>query len=145
MTCFVCGGPLPGRRTSFCSKRCEARAYESTRSIGSRFGLPTTIGGGLCELLAAVDLLKRGYHVFRSVTATSPFDIVACKGEQTLRVEVKMGQRTRRGEPTMPVVRNHGYTTLAVVYDDGVLYYGEQPDEATRAPLPFESYEALLD
>jgi Holliday junction resolvase len=44
------------------------------------------------ELLVAADLTKRGFHVFRALSSAAPFDLVAHKDQETLRVEVTTGQ-----------------------------------------------------
>ncbi len=45
--------------------------------------------GAAAELLVCSDLLRLGYHVFRSVSPTCPTDLVVIKNGIVLKVEVK--------------------------------------------------------
>jgi Holliday junction resolvase-like predicted endonuclease len=56
----------------------------------------TTIGGQIAELLAAAELLERGWLVYAPITrASRGHDLIACKGTHVLTVEVR---RAHRGE-----------------------------------------------
>jgi hypothetical protein len=45
--------------------------------------------GAVSELRAAIWLLNQGYEVFRNVSAHGPMDLVAIKGQEILRLDVK--------------------------------------------------------
>lgn len=85
--CCVCGNRLEaGRRDYWCSRTCreseEAAEREEPKTWANK--------GATAELRVAVDLLERGYHVFRSVTLHCPCDLVAWRpGKRVWRVEVK--------------------------------------------------------
>jgi predicted AAA+ superfamily ATPase len=51
--------------------------------------------GAFCELVIAADLLRRGYEVFRSVSAHSSCDLVCIKNRESLRVEVKTAHQIK--------------------------------------------------
>lgn len=84
--------------------------------------------GGMNELRAAADLVGRGYHVFRSVVADGPIDLVAMTPEgMMLRVEVRTGQATLSGYVWK---RNHHdvpYDVAAIVLTDRVVYEPDMP------------------
>jgi predicted nucleic acid-binding Zn ribbon protein len=100
--CLGCGEPVPPttQRRLYCSHECE-KAYVRTnkprRGRGDR--LPTPTIGAAHELLVAADLLRRGYHVFRALSAACPADLVAYKGDcgDTLRIEVRTALARRDG------------------------------------------------
>jgi len=68
-----------------------SHARESLPPAG--FGRGRCLVGAAAELLVAVDLMNRGYHVFRSLGQHSPFDIIAVTESQLIRVEVKSGKK----------------------------------------------------
>lgn len=47
--------------------------------------------GAKSELIVSVDLLDNGYYVFRSVSPSSPFDLVCFKNGIHFKIEVKTG------------------------------------------------------
>ena len=52
-------------------------------------GLPPPTLGALSELQVAVDLMAKGYHVFRALSPDCPCDLVAFRpGEPPVRIEV---------------------------------------------------------
>jgi hypothetical protein len=50
--------------------------------------------GAVSELIAAADLLRRGFTTARSLSASAPFDLTAVVGDRVLRFEVRTGYRT---------------------------------------------------
>ena len=46
-------------------------------------------GGMFAELTACAWLLQEGYEVFRNVSPHGPYDIIAIKGDEILRLDVK--------------------------------------------------------
>jgi hypothetical protein len=57
--------------------------------------------GALSELLACAWLLNKGYQVFRNVSPNGPYDLVAFKGPEELRIDVKTIRRYG-GKPGKP-------------------------------------------
>lgn len=49
--------------------------------------------GATSELLAAADLLRQGYEVFRALSPSASCDLIAMKAGTTYRVQVRTGQR----------------------------------------------------
>ncbi len=47
--------------------------------------------GAIGELLVCVDLMSKGYMVFRAIHPNSPYDVIATKDDQIFRIEVKVG------------------------------------------------------
>jgi len=73
--------------------------------------------GAQAELIVAADLLRRGWHVFRSVSHTGPCDLIILKHGGTLRVEVKAWPSNI--EPDVIEAR---FDILAIVLDGHVTY-----------------------
>jgi hypothetical protein len=89
---------------------------------------PSTVGA-LRELIAASDLMKKGWEVFRSMSPACPCDLIIMSRNVMLRVEVRTGRRKKAGGIFVP---KHGdYDILAVVIraNDEVLYFGPGGEE----------------
>jgi len=135
--CRQCGDALSEqqkrRHSKYCSLECRrsgaARLYReanpsSTRTLGIA---PSTIGA-IGELLVSADLLKRGYNVFRSLSASADCDLVILTCRKLYRIEVTTGCKTRGGKLMYPEHDGHKYDILAVVVGNGITYFGELPE-----------------
>ena len=73
----------------------EKRAVESLSGVSvvfrtvPRSGQDNGLLGAQSELLACVDLMNKGWTVYRAIDAYAACDLVAIKNDQFLRVEVK--------------------------------------------------------
>lgn len=74
----------------FCSKRCSRIKYGY---LGNRLNLETGTLGAMSELIAAADLIARGYEVYRALSPSSKSDLVVIKDGVIKRVEVRTGYR----------------------------------------------------
>lgn len=81
--------------------------------------------GAVGELIAAADLLNRGFDVYRAVSQSSGCDLIAVRGTQCLRIEVRVGQILRNGkvEYRKRDSEAHKLDHYAVVLPGGVSYY----------------------
>lgn len=113
-----------GRVTRFCSPRCRTASYKPKRLYGGSQGLSSGTQGALAELVAAVNLTRRGYEVFRAIGPHASCDLLALKGEAVLRIEVRTGYKTLGGELRHPKPeRDRGRQDVyAVVFEDSVTY-----------------------
>ena len=94
--CEGCGEVLSSdrvrqRAARFCSESCRRKAYIAKNSASSGLGLTTATVGSLSELLVGIDLLKRGYDVFRALSPSCSCDLIAVKDGNSLRIEVRSG------------------------------------------------------
>lgn len=76
--------------------------------------------GAASELIASAHLMELGYHVFRSLSASCPCDLIAYKGGELLRVEVKSASimAGKTYNPSFPRPSNDEWDLLVVVSDD---------------------------
>jgi hypothetical protein len=89
---------------------------ESSATWTSRSGK-----GAASELIASVHLLRQGYHVYRSMAGTAPFDLVAYRDGVLLRVEVKsatMKPGNDRYAPCFTWPANEDWDLLLVADDE---------------------------
>jgi PD-(D/E)XK nuclease superfamily protein len=123
-TCSTLLSPARLRYHSiYCSQRCQMSA-ESRRVSFERAApaISTSSTGALSELLACAEMLRRGYHVFRSVSPSCPCDLILMRDGQLIRAEVKSGNIYKpSGKIGYAKPRNNTYDMLIVVLPDGTL------------------------
>jgi Holliday junction resolvase-like predicted endonuclease len=105
--------------------------------------------GGISELRACVWLLEQGYSVLRNVAQDGPIDVVAIKGEEILKIDVKtvhvypeggavIGKKVAADKETIKNIK-----TL-LVYPDKVKWF--KPDViTTRNGLPYTKTKVTDD
>lgn len=90
--CLICGSLYQSRikHQKYCSHECRLKAGRNayTKVSGN---LPTGTVGALSELLTSVDLLLKGYEVFRAISPACSCDLAVLKNHKLLRVEVRTG------------------------------------------------------
>jgi hypothetical protein len=76
--------------------------------------------GAASELVVCVDLIRRGYDVFRAVSPQCSCDLIAMKGINVFRVEVRTSQVLPNKK--MRASRHGKYDILALVREWEVVY-----------------------
>lgn len=116
------------KRQRYCGPRCSSKHFNglATVPLGSPAygdGLSFQTKGALSELRAAVDLLARGYHVYRSMSSSAPWDIVvAIPSGRLVRVEVKTAVLMADGSARGGSLKRNVYDVLCFVTRDGIVY-----------------------
>lgn len=99
--CRLCDAPISGRYTQrvYCSYKCRLEHNKRQRHELNPYLKVCTTGqtGAMSEMLVCVDLLKRGFDVFRAVAQSCSCDIVALRNGRMFRVEVKTAYRRKTG------------------------------------------------
>jgi hypothetical protein len=135
-TCISCTGEIPPhkvRRTrgtvKYCDPSCRA-AYWKKQYAGQNtiWNLPSGTVGAINELRVSVDLLVKGYAVFRALSPSCPCDLVLLVDHRVFRVEVTTAHRSSNGRPTFPAKNPARYDLLAVVFPDSIVYSTELPE-----------------
>lgn len=85
--CIICGKEIPKNWRSYRSKVCSEDCRKI--SLKDKGLLPTATVGALSELTASVDLMKKGYHVFRALSPSCPHDLVIIKDDKTITIQVR--------------------------------------------------------
>jgi len=98
--CLICQNPIPTntRRTYYCSDGCAQRARDERYNPAVQMLVGTGTQGAIGELVVCVDLLRRGYDVYRAMSPSCPCDLVAIKDGVTYRVEVKTARYNSAGQ-----------------------------------------------
>jgi len=101
------------------------------RKVSGREGLlkdiPTGTVGAIGEMVVAVDLMKKGYSVFRALSPHCFCDLVAYRGNDSYKIECRTGYRNIRTDSiSFPKTIRDGVDIFAVyvMSDDKVYYFG---------------------
>lgn len=116
---FISGDP----RQLYCTKECaQAWRNQPLVSYYRELGISPGTVGAIAELIVAVDLMKKGYHVFRSMSPSCPYDLITFRGEEIKRLEVKTAYKTLSGKLYHPKLRNQTFDHLALVVGTEITY-----------------------
>jgi len=112
----------------FCSHNCS-REYNrvSYRLNGCFENLNLSAGnkGAINELLVCLDLLKKGYDVFRAVSPSSSCDLIVLKDKKLFRVEVTSGWIRKGKKYSNKNQRDlNKMDILAIVFKSEIVYEG---------------------
>ncbi len=127
-SCKQCEKILSPRKTRrnalFCDKRCQSLFNQAIfRELNPRTGLATGTVGAIGELRVGLDLLMKGYEVFRALSPCCSCDLAILKDKKLFRVEVKTAYRTRTGiSYSKPKLGK--YDVLALVLPEKINYEG---------------------
>ena len=98
--CEFCNKPLFLRSREdkkYCSDFCKNKAYKIKIGVlngRERFNTSNGTTGAMGELAVAIDLLQKGYEVFRAISQSTSCDLIACKkNAKPLKFEVRSGVR----------------------------------------------------
>lgn len=77
----------------FCEQSCRNIYYAKQWDIdGFRFEIPSGTVGVLSEYLASIDLMKKGYEVYRAMSPASSSDLILKKNNKFISIEVRTGK-----------------------------------------------------
>jgi len=94
-------------RRKFCSRECQIADQNSKKmkilgwpTLIGREDIPSSTTGAIGELIAAAELCAQGFSVFRSVSPSAPYDLIATTNDHMITVEVRRGSPSRKEEST---------------------------------------------
>lgn len=113
-------------KQKYCNRICR-KNYEKNfiyKDMQKYSGLNKVVIGSLHEMLVCVDLLKRGYSVFRSICPSAICDLAILKEDKFLRIEVTTGNLSNiTGHISRPKKDKKRFDVLATVLRDGSIIY----------------------
>jgi hypothetical protein len=138
--CVRCGKKIEGKHASlkkFCTRQCSIKDMNEKYNAQnppiltlSGKCLDSQQVGTIGELVVIIDLMKKGYHVYRNIVHSSYCDLAVVNGKTLLRVEVKTGFYSPTGLLCYPSCdKKDRYDHLAVwTKSGGLVYIPELPD-----------------
>jgi hypothetical protein len=87
--------------------------------------LPSGTIGAIHEYAVAIDLLKKGYTVFRSITPNGPCDLACLKGTKFSKIEVTTGHITSGGKiyfPSKPAPYTYDHLAIVITESQEIQY-----------------------
>lgn len=85
--------------------------------------LPTGTTGAIHEFKVAIDLMEKGYEVFRALSPACSCDLAILKNGKLLKIEVKTTYRLRSGKIVYPKIKNPKYDILVLVIRPNEIIY----------------------
>lgn len=124
-----CPKSLPedrNRKRIYCSRRCKNLA---TRDLYNRLNLRDPLCGTLVsatrgaigELRVSVDLMVRGYEVFRALSPACSCDIAVLKDGKLLRIECRTGVYRKDGTYYVSRTRFRADVLAVILHDSNHL------------------------
>ena len=130
--CKECGEPLVGGRSDrkFCDKFCASNYNKRLwRERNPKSPLGALDNGTIAEanvMKVCIDLLERGYQVYRAAFPAMECDLIARTGQSEIaRIEVTTGNLTPRGTLVHPKRDAAKFDVMAVVVGDDIYYKPE--------------------
>lgn len=97
--CVICGNPLGKGKQKYCSFECRREGQRRNYQLLNPFlGINRSTTGAISELRVAVDLMSKGYHVFRAMSPACPCDLIIFKESSPSRVQVRTSYMTPSGK-----------------------------------------------
>ena len=100
LTCVICEKTYVAR--SHNQKICGAECKKEFWGRRGTLDISTASVGAIAEMAICVEMLSRGYSVFRSVSASGFCDVVAIKGDERMLLEVRTGYEDFGGKIQFP-------------------------------------------
>jgi len=127
--CAVCGSLLTEakkrRHCKFCSRECRLedtkRRWRSANPGMSR-SFTSATRGAISELRVCVDLMERGFPVFRALSSSCSCDLGLLQDHKLLRIEVTTGSYSPSGAVMRPGKDKAKFEILAIVLPDKIIY-----------------------
>ena len=117
-----------GRKRIYCSNRCSYLAnHKAYRNSNPPSGLATATVGAISEYRVVLDLLSKGFNVFRATSPACSCDLIILKNHNILRVEVTTGKCSIAGRIYYAPHNTDNYDIMAVVLPERVYYYPDIP------------------
>jgi len=92
------------------------------QAVGKKNGVCPSTVGTISEMVVAVELMKSGWSVFKSLSPASAFDLIAFKNGEMKKIEVKTGYRVG-GNIQKPRHSHNFHDHFAVVVNGSEINY----------------------
>jgi len=114
---------LPNKR--FCNRKCYNSLMRKKRDlINERMNVPSSVVGAIAEYRVCIDLLLKGFDVFKNISLQGRCDLVIVKERSIFAVEVTTGVYSLNGKLSNPKKYvEKRWDILAIVTSKGEIFY----------------------
>lgn len=77
--------------TKYCSKNCKQSVQDKKWGRKAFIKISTATVGAISEMAVSVDLMSKGYSVFRALSGQCECDLIAIYKKKIYRIEVRTG------------------------------------------------------
>ncbi len=111
----------------YCSKKCSTDRVNSAFIKSGLEHIATGTVGAIAELVVSADLMRKGYDVYRALSPSCNADILAIKGSEMKKYEVRTGRYYKNNDGSYklsyPKQRIAGKSVAVLTHSDGVIHY----------------------
>ena len=100
-----------------CSEECRKGRENEMWGRYVDKSIPAGTVGAISELAVSVDLMEKGYAVFRALSQSCFCDVIAIKGNKQLRIEIRTGYITRATKKLSFPTITHGEIDAYGIYE----------------------------
>lgn len=118
--CAYCGKPFFKGKSKYCSLECGVKARNNLMPNPFQ-GNTSGTTGAISELRVAIDLMSKGYDVFRALSPSCSCDLAILKEGKLLKIEVRTAHKNVRGV-LYKTGRNTKVDHFAWVAPDEIVY-----------------------
>jgi hypothetical protein len=125
------------RRVAFLADRDQQRALAMPDSRAAHFksrsvkdvqiskaiARESVMSGELGELAVCMELIANGFDTYKAINRNARFDLIAARGGELFRIEVKRGTMYKTGRLDCEISNHGSFDVLAFVNHDGTIHY----------------------
>lgn len=133
LNCDYCGGHYKSNylKSRFCSSICRHNFWNKNigkdQTVISEYISRSTVGA-ISELMVCIDLMKKGYSVYKAISPNCFSDLIAIKNEKVFQMEVKTGRYTKTNKINYPNGNTAGKSIVVYTYRDNKIHYITNPE-----------------
>lgn len=116
------------RNSKYCSARCRKKWVKEGKPHVFIGELPTGTVGAISELLVAIDLLSKGYEVFRALSQACSVDLAILFNKQLFTIEVRTSTKNKDGKISINPLKTSRADIGALVCNGEIVYVPPLPE-----------------
>lgn len=115
------------KKQKYCSQECAKLFYKKNFEKNNiRLPISSSSAGAIGELRISIDLLARGFHVFRNLSPSGWCDLVINNNKECFTVEVTTGYYNSQMKvihPKTSKIKEKKWDILAIAMSTGEIFY----------------------
>ena len=120
--CIICNNKFMTCRKCqlVCGIECRRKYYKQKNKT---FDLSTGKIGAIGELLVSVDLMKKGFEVYRALSSASSSDLIIKKDNKISTIEVRAGRILSNNEVSYPTNDIRSDVIAVIILQQNIIKY----------------------